>query len=474
MAFRDETEALRQRVGMLQAELETERERLQETQAELGEQERMKARIAELERELAKLRPPPKVDPPKPIGRPPAKSQPWKTAFWVAGAIGCAVFFAYLDDCGPFEDAIEMEGAPTLQTIDLGRDIGPIAVSVDGDMSVEAFNDQSCRGYVPSRPLLVLRASEPMSVAIGARSPTDSVLVLRTASGEIVCDDDSGGDRNPFITTSLGPGEHRLWLGTYSEGESAEGTLTVTRSAMQPNIAAIDPSATPIIDTVEGADAVLSGRATGTIPAASLGCPGHLEVAPHALLRVTEPRRVRLTTTTSSGIDLVMLLRTEDGTVYCDDDGAGSYMPLVEVDLPAGDHRVWVGTLVEGLSSDFQLRVENVVAAAAPVPGSVTLGDETIEHGGRVEGTIPASQHGRCTGSMEEDPELVLTLEEARHVEIDLEGEAQEIVHGLPDGRTICARGDLSFDWTAGEHRIWIAAVGPASYQLTIRSTALN
>lgn len=495
MAFRDETEALRQRVGMLEGELETERERLAEARSSVEEAERLRGRVQELEAELAKHAPPPPPPPPITPARPQSTAERQKKKNIQGAIVGiivlvviAAVIVAVNDDLfGPDEDA-----APTSGMVVLADHPSPppLSAHVRGTVSAGSFHD-NCRGYVPDAPLLVLRAAETTTVRLLATSSEDTVLVLRTADGTVHCDDDTGGNRNPLVTASVGPGDHRVWVGTYADDGQADVVFAMTSGDVAAvTTPTVDLSRAPAIATISGStETPLEGSVQGIVAAntVSAACPGFLPVAPHAVLRLEEPRQVRITTHTTSGTDLVMLVRTPEGTIYCDDDRGGSYMPLVEASLPAGDHRVWIGTYRAEGPVPFTLSVETAAPGEAfaprevertmpPMVGRWSLDqDQTLEVASSATGIVPTEPLGAgCNGFAPVVPHFVFTLAAPRHVTIEASGAPDlELMIGGPDGSLACSSA-IDATWPVGEHLVWIGAREARSvdFRVNVRSTA--
>jgi hypothetical protein len=59
----------------------------------------------------------------------------------------------------------------------------------------------------------------------------DAVLVVRHPNGQYYCIDDVAGSANPRMVLSNAPtGEYNIWLGTYSQGASADGYFYITQN----------------------------------------------------------------------------------------------------------------------------------------------------------------------------------------------------------------------------------------------------
>lgn len=97
---------------------------------------------------------------------------------------------------------------------------GPYASSVIG---------APCTGYTSALPSHILEVTEDLGqVSFVGSATIDTVLFVRTPSGEMLCDDDGGGYPNPSLTHATPAGRYQIWYGTYSPGEGAPYTLTIT------------------------------------------------------------------------------------------------------------------------------------------------------------------------------------------------------------------------------------------------------
>jgi len=125
------------------------------------------------------------------------------------------------------------------------------------------------------------------------------------------------------------------WCGTDLEGAPSAGVIEVGSSPV-----------------------TRSGRVAAEVRAEELfhpRCRGWLPEAPFAVLSLD--RAAVVTARASSREDTVMVLRLEDGDFECDDESGGHNDPQIVTELPAGEHRVWVGPHDEGAEADVELTV---------------------------------------------------------------------------------------------------------------------
>jgi hypothetical protein len=107
--------------------------------------------------------------------------------------------------------------------------VAPLTGMAGGRVSAAGLGP-GCTGSISEAPSAVLHIGSGglRGVRLLARSEGDTTLVIRHPDGSYSCDDDSGGSRNPKITSDLAEGDHSVWVGHYSAGGSSEYSLTIT------------------------------------------------------------------------------------------------------------------------------------------------------------------------------------------------------------------------------------------------------
>ncbi len=91
--------------------------------------------------------------------------------------------------------------------------------------------DPSCRGYITAEPSYTLKLDAPIAdLRVLVAMSGDATLVVQLENGQMLCNDDSEG-LNPAISgTSFPAGQHRVWVGTYSEDAvGSQFTIAFTR-----------------------------------------------------------------------------------------------------------------------------------------------------------------------------------------------------------------------------------------------------
>lgn len=284
-------------------------------------------------------------------------------------------FFADTDLQALFDRLRGAEATPILGTISLSPPGGSNTRqgTTAPSQSASSVGNPSCSGQIPIRPHLALAVQQPTQLIASTRGSDDLTLLVQSPDGTIRCDDDSGGDRQALLSIPLEPGVHRLWVGTFSATDASfEVALEWDAIGEMPGPDGLAHGAPPELGElrVEGEETVGSfvGEVRGISAAseAQPGCDGYLPAQPQARVRSDDP--FWLEVVTESDVDLVMLLRAQDGTIHCDDDSGGNRQPRLGVSLPAGDHAVWVGTFSQNEQAPFSMVVTARGPDAAPGP----------------------------------------------------------------------------------------------------------
>lgn len=485
MAFRDESEALRARVEVLERELaslrdvEEERDRLkaqvEELESQLGHDQARKKRLAAERANEARVA---------------REARRQRFARWagslglgkvavgagVALVVGLGAWQLQRVVCGPSQSA-----APTIGMVDIDTTPEPALppMSTTGISSTPS----ECRGYVPDAPQLVLRSSQPVALRIAPHATSgDLVMMVAGPDGRVLCDDDGGGSLNPLISAVMAPGDTRVWVGTYSMGESIDFTLGITARPVSatPDGTGLASAAAPTAGVLEGPDAseTFNGWMQPVTPGSSIdaSCRGFLPLEPQLTLRLSREAAVRLHA--SGQADLVMLVREADGSVRCDDDSGHGNEPQLALRLGAGEHRVWIGTYSETASAvPFALdaRAHALDGGARVEVQRVTGADLTIE--GETRDEIGAASIGaRCgNGLIGAAPQTALELDGTRDVVLALATESVPYaIVEHPDRSFECVTTARSRHlWGPGVHRVYVGVAEestPGPFTLTVRA----
>ncbi len=134
--------------------------------------------------------------------------------------------------------ALTTSGAPNFgaRTIAPGFTPDPMRINVvsGGNIDISQQNlGAGCTGFATARPdfnFTLTGTSAFLRVYVDAvQDNKDTTLIINTASGNWICNDDSNGGTNPAIDLSnAGPGLYNVWIGSYETGVQAHGRLNVT------------------------------------------------------------------------------------------------------------------------------------------------------------------------------------------------------------------------------------------------------
>lgn len=248
-----------------------------------------------------------------------------------------------------------------------------------------------------------------------------------------------------------------------------------------------------------------SVRAGGALSADRLdySCSGYISEAPS--LVVDYRGNADLYLSAGSDEDTTMIVRAPDGSIHCDDDGAGSFNPGVHIsDAQRGPYEVWLGTFQAGVgypAATFHASTTGFNTAnsfsSAPNPNlpadqrvrlragfdddprsfPVTVGGST-----RLEGL-----GSNCFGYADEAPDVAFRYRNAGgfplyiSMESDLDG---VLAIQTPSGQMLCNDDNIGLnpgvqitDPDSGRYLIWTGSLGETAQQsgeLTISEIGFN
>lgn len=135
------------------------------------------------------------------------------------------------------------EGSPSrFGTVPIHAGFSPdprvVAGVATGEVQARTIH-RTCRGWVSERPDYLLDASTAFfKLYVLARSQEDLVLVVRTADGRVLCNDDRRGTTNPMVRTSVPMGATQVWVGVKREGQTADYRLGFSEVHWKPSVIA--------------------------------------------------------------------------------------------------------------------------------------------------------------------------------------------------------------------------------------------
>ena len=315
----------------------------------------------------------------------------------------------------PVRPVLDPGGAPRSGAIDAQGGFetaqGAIEVAVqaggpDAVAELDLGADAVCTGYVdaarPTAAVVYDATGGTGTLVVAAYADeTDLVLLVRTPSGEHLCNDDYDGPDPAVVIDGPESGEHLVWVGTFGAAAGrAAATLSLAEEAYDIDIEdefVEEPygipfstgSYTPLAldgapqtrisasaDVGASADVAVSPGAMN--PVTGDACAGSVETTPTVAVRLSGPGPFALSATSDD--DLTLTVRTPSGGWFCSDDADG-LDPAVQIDEPEpGDYLVWVGT--------FGALDTATAATVSATPG------EIVVSGGGYGGPLGPTQSG--------------------------------------------------------------------------------
>ena len=506
MSFRDDGDAMRARIDELERELARVVARSEKIETERDAQ---REKIVELERELAVLKEDPKVaarmkENARRTQEREAKDKrdrerleaeakkredateaatrrasgdfsPWLKVLGGVLGVGVLGFGAYSMCAPPTWTA--SHAPPSLGLVDLYTT--PTPSPIQGSATGERPTPPGCIGSIPAAPQLVVRTQVASLVSFAVQGQGDTVLVVLAADGTSYCDDDSGGSTNPAISTVLPPGEHRVWVGTYHEDASPIPFAISIATAAAPNGPLDSRGLAPTADATHGeqrptempmpfAGTVLPSVSAHEIDAR---CMGHIAPGPSLVVDVDAWTYVRLDA--AGNDDLVLFVEGPNGSIWCDDDGGPSNMPLVAELFEPGRYRVWVGTYSARTTPapySLVLRGTPQASAVEPTPQTLAVGSEMV-----LAADAAASRDARCNVLVSAAPSAVLDL--ATNLDVHVRSAQPGTVRRVegPNGVRCLSSGVST--WTPGRHRVNVAVdaeSGGSASEVTVTASAAS
>lgn len=235
--------------------------------------------------------------------------------------------------------------------------------------------DPACYGNIAAQPDFVLNYTAgdwPLRVFV--TSDTDTTLLMRTPSGEVLCNDDADGLNPAIALQSPQSGLYEVFIGTYdASGGNPNATLAITEildEKVLPEGALTDTNVT--LGMIRQDFDLLAGGSFPAFDNFGGNCNGYVATNPDFFAYVEEAG-VDVEMTVRSAEDTTLVVRAPDGQLICDDDSGGDANPLVLLEnAQTGAYEVWLGTFssVGHAPATLSLRDINADTRTAPnVPG---------------------------------------------------------------------------------------------------------
>jgi len=271
--------------------------------------------------------------------------------------------------------SLDLGADPTYGTTDIASGFMGYRVQFIGGGIVDVYSANlgpDCTGYAASAPDYRINysgSSPKLRIFFVSDSGTDTTLIVNDATANWLCNDDFiSGSGDPLVDIPNPTiGQIDIWVGTYSSGDFASGTLYVTEADLTPadvggalpggsgtldyrldptyGSATIGDNSTPdpySIDVTSGGSVDVSSLALGP------DCTGFAANAPDFRFDYAgSASRLRVFYVATDGSNTTLIVNAADESWYCNDDDpvSGTTNPMVEFSTPqTGRYVVWVGT----------------------------------------------------------------------------------------------------------------------------------
>jgi hypothetical protein len=247
-----------------------------------------------------------------------------------------------------------------LLTLAAGFTPDPRVMSIKAGGSVEVDISDECQfGYISEKGVMGIDyTAGVLGLYVYVEGEGDTMLLIQTPSGEIVCDDDSHTDLNPLIhIEDPESGLYIVFVGSYTQNEYHDATLYV--SELGPGFGSSEGSPDLSLDPTYGRVSLsaplstdphtVSISAGGSVDVDVGGCGyGFVATAPDYNLTYSGSGSALFFFVRSSE-DTTLLINKPDGSWVCDDDSLGDSNPLVTIpNASSGLYNIWVGTYSDG------------------------------------------------------------------------------------------------------------------------------
>lgn len=123
---------------------------------------------------------------------------------------------------GTAQPPLNWRASPFFGTLNLRGGFTPDPTTIEvraGGSTPNPLSGSGCKGFLTTTAPDVdvnYSGSGSLSLTFSATSDTDISMVVYTADGRWLCDDDSGGNLNPKITIARpAAGNYNVWIATY-------------------------------------------------------------------------------------------------------------------------------------------------------------------------------------------------------------------------------------------------------------------
>ena len=217
----------------------------------------------------------------------------------------------------------------------------------------------SCSGWVrsasPDHKVELTTAFSSLRFLVDG-GDADTSLVVQKPSGEFLCNDDADG-KHPMITGPMSAGVYSIWIGSYEKGKTVDYRFGISQSSIT-TAAALRTTGAIVAQSGEASvfgavrlshsfpsdPHIARGSVHGGTASASkwdTSCTGMVSPKPHHIFTALSDFAT-LKLMVSAKQDVSLIVKTEKGDYWCNDDFEGSN-PRLSRSFPKGEYQIWIG-----------------------------------------------------------------------------------------------------------------------------------
>ena len=274
-------------------------------------------------------------------------------------------------------DSLDLGAEPTYGSMDLASGFlpDPYQTTIVGGGYVDIYSanlSPECTGYAASAPDFRINysgSSTNLRIFFVSETGRDTTLIVNDANANWLCNDDFiSGSGDPLVDIpNPATGQIDIWVGTYSSGDYASGTIYVTEADLTPadvggslpgGSGGLDLGLEPTYGSATIGDnsspdpLMVDISSGGNVDVSLIGlgqdCTGFAAIAPDFRFTYAgSASRLRVFYVAADGSDTTIIINATDASWYCNDDDpvSGTTNPMAEFTNPGtGQFDVWVGT----------------------------------------------------------------------------------------------------------------------------------
>lgn len=124
----------------------------------------------------------------------------------------------------PYEDSTSRFGVVPLHA-GFSPDPRIVAGTAIGEVEARSIR-RKCKGWISETPDYLVTADTAFFLLhVMGRSASDVLLVVRKPNGEVLCNDNRNGSKDPMVSSDFPIGTTQVWVGVKKEGLTADYRL---------------------------------------------------------------------------------------------------------------------------------------------------------------------------------------------------------------------------------------------------------